>query len=190
MTELVTKGIAPGETRAFLQWQQPQPIYLAKLAYNASPTKRTLKRWDRVLTSTADYMATFAWFNSSTGYYDIGPPIQGVTENSSPMEISNLGFELAYWRWALDTACDWKKKLGETCPETWTTVAESLAPPPQLGGLYAPWVGGGMNASWWDDPELRKDPRSVIMLQGFLPDTPAVGVTLSRNSLRTDLTRT
>ncbi|KAL0933243.1 uncharacterized protein CTRU02_212206 [Colletotrichum truncatum] len=174
MTELVTKGIAPGETRAFLQWQQPHPIYLAELAYKATPTKETLQRWDRVLTSTADYMASFVWLNNVTGKYDIGPPIQGVTENSSPTEISNLAYELAYWQWALKSACEWKKKLGQSCPEAWTMVADNLAPPPQFNGLYAPWVGGGLNASWWDDPTLRKDPRSVIMLQGILPDTPLV----------------
>ncbi|KAF4814608.1 hypothetical protein CGCTS75_v013343 [Colletotrichum tropicale] len=174
MTELVTKGIAPGETRAFLQWQQPHPMYLAELAYKATPTNETLQRWDRVITATANYMASFAWLNNQTGRYDIGPPIQGVTENSSPTEISNLSYELAYWQWALASACNWKKRLGEECPPRWTAVADSMAPPPQFEGLYAPWVGGGLNASWWDDPTLKKDPRSVIMLQGILPDTPLV----------------
>ncbi|KPM36168.1 hypothetical protein AK830_g10392 [Neonectria ditissima] len=174
MTELMTKGIAPGETRAYLIWQQPHPIYLAEMAYKATPTKATLKKWDRILTSTADYMASFAWFDNSTGDYNIGPPIQGVTENSSPTEIFNLAYELAYWRWGLDAACKWKKKLGRSCPEKWKTVASNLAPPPQLGGLFAPWVGGGMNSSWWDDPALNKDPRSVIMLQGILPNHPVV----------------
>lgn len=174
MTEPIDKGISPGETRAYLSWQQPQPMYLASLAYKAAPTKETLKRWDRVLTSTADYMASFAWFNNATGHYDLGPPIQGVTENSSPTEISNLAYELAFWAWGLDAACAWKEKLGEECPKKWKTVAENLAPPPQLDGLFAPWVGGGMNSSWWEDPELNEDPRSVIMLQGILPDTPVV----------------
>lgn len=51
-------------------------------------------------------------------------------------------------------------------------MAAALAPPPQAGGLYA--VYEGLDASWWADPELASDPRSVIMLQGFLPATPAV----------------
>lgn len=174
MTELTTVGISPGETRAFLQWQQPHPIYLAELAYKATPTKKMLQRWDNVLTSTADYMASFAWLNNLTGKYDLGPPIQGVTENSSPTEISNLAYELAYWQWALNAACEWKKRLGQNCPDKWTTVAKNMAFPPQFDGLYAPWVGGGTNASWWDNPQLNKDPRSVIMLQGMIPDTPLV----------------
>ncbi|KAK7223068.1 hypothetical protein V2G26_011071 [Clonostachys chloroleuca] len=182
MTELVEMGIGPGETRAFLQWQQPHPVYLAHLAYRADPSETTLKKWDRVLTATADYMASFAWFNNATGKYDIGPPIQGVTENSAPTEISNLAYELAYWRWALDAACEWTKKLGRDCPDQWTTVAKNLSPPPQFDGLYAPWVGGGLNSSWWDDPTLNKDPRSVIMLQGILPDTPVVDSEVGRKT--------
>lgn len=175
MTELVTKGgISPGETRAYLQWQQPMPMYLASLAYKAAPRRETLERWDRILTYTADYMADFAWYNNATGQFDLGPPIQGVTENSAPTEIYNLAYELAYWKWALDVACGWKEKLGKECPEAWVTVSENLAPPPTLGGLYAPWVGGGLNEAWWDDPNFNRDPRSVIMLQGFLPDTSAV----------------
>ncbi|KXH53968.1 hypothetical protein CSAL01_04250 [Colletotrichum salicis] len=172
MTELVTKGIAPGETRAYLQWQQPHPIYLAQLAYKANKSHETLQRWDSIITSTAKYMASFAWFNNSSGKYDLGPPIQSVTENSSPTEISNLAYELAYWQWALNAACDWKKRLGQDCPENWSRVAENMASPPQYDGLFAPWVGGGVNASWWDNPQLNKDPRSVIMLQGTVPDTP------------------
>jgi hypothetical protein len=74
MTELGTGGIAPGETRAYLMWQQPHPVCLAKLAYQAKPTRETLERWDRVLTATADYMASFAWKNETSGYYDLGPP--------------------------------------------------------------------------------------------------------------------
>ncbi|KAK0380683.1 hypothetical protein CLIM01_01963 [Colletotrichum limetticola] len=172
MTEPVTKGIAPGETRAYLQWQQPHPIYLAELAYKANQSRETLQRWDRTITSTAQYMASFAWFNNASGKYDLGPPIQGVTENSSPTEISNLAYELAYWQWALNAACNWKKRLEQDCPSAWSRVAENMASPPEYDGLFAPWIGGGVNASWWDNPQLNKDPRSVIMLQGMVPDTP------------------
>jgi hypothetical protein len=47
-----------------------------------------------------------------------------------------------------------------------------MALPPQVGGLYADYEG--VNISWWEDPKLTGDPRSMIMLQGMLPDTPAV----------------
>lgn len=49
-------------------------MYLAELAYFADPSEGTLKRWDDVLTASADYMASYAWYNQSSGYYDLGPP--------------------------------------------------------------------------------------------------------------------
>ena len=49
-------------------------MYMAELAYQASPTLATLKRWDQVLTATADYMASYAWKNETTGKFDLGPP--------------------------------------------------------------------------------------------------------------------
>jgi len=53
---------------------QPHPMYLAELAYIADPSDETLQRWDAVLTASADYMASYAWYNQSSGYYDLGPP--------------------------------------------------------------------------------------------------------------------
>lgn len=112
-----------------------------------------------------------------------------MTENTPPTESLNLAYEvslsdkllkhevshwtqIAYWRYGLDVAREWKKKLGQPVPEKWTTVAGSLAPPPQVDGLYC--VYEGLNSSWWENPSLNGDPRSLIMLQGILPDTPAV----------------
>ncbi|KAL2830426.1 Six-hairpin glycosidase-like protein [Aspergillus pseudoustus] len=74
MTETNTGVSSPGGINGLLLWQQPHPMYLAELAYQADPTRRTLEKWDRVITATADYMASYAWKNESSGYYDLGPP--------------------------------------------------------------------------------------------------------------------
>lgn len=66
----------------------------------------------------------------------------------------------------------WKAKLGQPVPDKWATVADKLAPPPQIDGLYA--VYEGLNSTWWEDPELNGDPRSLIMMLGFMPDSAAV----------------
>ncbi|RYC62027.1 hypothetical protein CHU98_g4182 [Xylaria longipes] len=176
MTEISTGRSSPGGINAFLMWQQPHPTFLAELRYQISPTKETLERWDRVLTATADYMASYAWFNKTSGRYDLGPPAYGVTENTPPAETVNLAYEIAYWRYGLDVARRWKQRLEQPVPAKWTTVAAKLASPPQAGGLYT--VYEGLNKSWWQDASLNDDPRSVIMLQGFLPDTPAVDSTV------------
>lgn len=49
-------------------------MVLASYAYQANPSKATLKKWDEVITATADYMASYAWKNESSGHYDLGPP--------------------------------------------------------------------------------------------------------------------
>ncbi|KAI1780820.1 Six-hairpin glycosidase-like protein [Hypoxylon cercidicola] len=172
MTEINTGVSSPGGVNGLLLWQQPHLMYLAKLAYQASPTRETLERWDTVLTAGANYMASYAWKNESSGHYDLGPPSYGVTENTPPTETLNLAYEVAYWRYGLDVAREWKRRLGQSIPDKWTMVAENLAPPPQVAGLYA--VYEGLNSSWWEDTKLNGDPRSLIMLQGILPDTPAV----------------
>ncbi|KAK7744698.1 hypothetical protein SLS62_010117 [Diatrype stigma] len=175
MTELNTGVSSPGGINGFLLWQQPHPMYLAELAYQASPTTATLERWDQILTATADYMASYAWKNETTGKYDLGPPAYGVTENTPPTESRNLAYEVAYWRYALDVARSWKQRLDQRVPEAWTTVASHLAQPPRADdGLYA--VYDGLSSSWWSDPELAGDPRSLVMLQGILPDTAAAVV--------------
>jgi hypothetical protein len=172
MTDLETGVNSPGDSNALLMWQQPHPFYLANLAYQSRPTRETLQRWDKVLTATADYMASYPSLNNVTGKYDLGPPAYGVTENTPPNSTRNLAYEIAYWRYGLDAAIDWKRKLHQAIPEKWTHVAANLAPPPIVDGLYA--VYDGLNSSWWDDAKLTGDPRSLIMLQGILPDTPAV----------------
>ncbi|KAL0568080.1 hypothetical protein V5O48_013914 [Marasmius crinis-equi] len=176
MTETETGRNSPGGINGLLLWQQPHPIYLAQLAYQASPTRETLERWDAVITATAEYMASYAWKNESSGYYDIGPPAYGVTENTPPAEKkgpADLSIQLAYWNYGLDAAITWKQRLQQPIPDEWTTIMQNLAPLPQAdNGLYT--VYQGLNSSWWGDPELTGDPRSLIMLQGILPDTLAV----------------
>jgi hypothetical protein len=97
----------------------------------------------------------------------------GVTENTPPNATANLAYESAYWRYGLDVAREWKKKLGQDIPRQWTEVAAQLSLPPRgEDGSYV--VYQGLNLSFWDDPKLTGDPRSLIMLQGILPDNPAV----------------
>ncbi|CAH0000650.1 unnamed protein product [Clonostachys byssicola] len=172
MTELITGVSSPGEVNGLLLWQQPHAMLMASFAYQANSTEQTLQRWDEVVTASADYMASYAWKNVSTGRYDLGPPSYGVTENTPPRATLNLAFEISYWRYGLDVARTWKRLLNQPIPELWTTVAENLAPPPQVDGLYA--VYEGLNSTWWDDPKLNADPRSLIMMKGFMPDSPAV----------------
>lgn len=39
------------------------------------PNFNTLIKWGDVVAATADFMASFAFYNSTTGVYDLGPPM-------------------------------------------------------------------------------------------------------------------
>ncbi|KAK1917479.1 hypothetical protein P3342_000192 [Pyrenophora teres f. teres] len=178
MTDPKTGVSSPGDVNAQLIWQQPNPFYLANLAFVGNPTRETLKKWDKVLTATADYMASYPSLNTRTSKYDLGPPTYGVTENTPPNSTRNLAYELAYWRYGLDAAAEWKRRLNQSVPRKWSHVAQNLALPPQTDdGLYT--VYEGLNSSWWNDSKLTSDPRSLIMMQGILPPTPAVDASIA-----------
>lgn len=111
------------------------------------------------------------------------PRSYGVTENTPPLETRNLAYELAYWQYGLNQAAAWKQRLGAPVPEHWTAVAAGLAPLPTADdGLYTPYEG--LNSSWWDDPELSSDPRSLSMLRGILPSngTPSVDEVVAKRT--------
>jgi hypothetical protein len=88
----------PGEINSLLIWRQLHPFDFAEMEYREFPTSTTLGKWDQILTQTAEFITSFAWWNSTTGVYDLGPPIYPVPENTAPNSTFNPTFELAYWK--------------------------------------------------------------------------------------------
>ena len=157
---------APGEINSLLIWQQPHPMYFAEIEYRSFPNATTLARWDKILTATADFMASFAFFNKTTGVYDLGPPMYPVSENTNPNATVNPTFELAYWRFGLDVAAKWKARQNLSVPATWTTVRYKLAPLPVVDGTYAVYEGiPGM----WTDNATTNDHPAMAGIYGLLP---------------------
>ncbi|KAK0704681.1 Six-hairpin glycosidase-like protein [Lasiosphaeris hirsuta] len=171
---------APGEINSLLIWQQPHPMYFAEIEYRSFPNATTLSRWDKILTVTADFMASFAFFNTTTGVYDLGPPIYPVSENTNPNVTLNPTFELAYWRFGLDVATRWKTRQGLSVPTTWTTVRDKLAPLPVVDGTYA--VYEGIRGMWTDNATTNDHP-AMAGIYGLLPP-PASGPPLDEAVLR------
>lgn len=140
---------APGEINSLLIWQQPHPMYFAEVEYRSFPNDTTLESWDEVLTASADFMASFAWFNHSTGVYNLGPPMYPVSENTNPNATINPTFELAYWRFGLDIAIKWKERQGQSVPDDWVAVRDKLAPLPVVDNTYP--VYEGIPNMWFDN---------------------------------------
>lgn len=171
---------APGEINNLLIWQQPHPLVFAQYEYRAFPTKSTLKKWKNVVKETADWMATFAWHNESTGVYDLGPPLYPVSEDTSPNATQNPAFELAYWKLGLGYAETWMKKLGSDVPSNWTSVKENLAPLPIDNGTYA--VYEGIESTFWNDSTYTNDHPALVGLYGWLPPTEGLDVGIAKST--------
>ncbi|KII85499.1 hypothetical protein PLICRDRAFT_115850 [Plicaturopsis crispa FD-325 SS-3] len=169
---------APGQINELLIWQQVHPLVFAEYEYRAFPTPATLRKWRDVVTATADWMAAFAWWNTSTSVYDLGPPMYVVSEDTSPNVTQNPAFELAYWRLGLDIAQRWVADLGERAPAQWGVVKEQLAPLPVTNGTYD--VYEGIPADFWDTPTYTNDHPALVGLHGWLPLVPGVDGGIAR----------
>ncbi|KAF8201320.1 Six-hairpin glycosidase-like protein [Mycena galopus ATCC 62051] len=143
---------APGQINELLIWQQPHPLVFANYEYRAFPTMATLRKWEPVVRNTADWMATFAWFNETTGFYDLGPPM----------------YILAYWRLGLEYAETWLERL----------VKNGLAKLPVNDGLYK--VFEDVEDDFWTDPMYINDHPALAGLNGWLPPTPGLDLETSR----------
>ncbi len=130
---------SPGEIHALLVWQQPHVFFFAELDYRAHPSQETLDRWAPVLSSTADFLASY--LVERDGRFVLGPPVHIVSENTDPAQTINPAFELAYWRFGLRIAQTWRERLGQPRVPHWDDVLDRLAPLPVEHAEYAIYQG-------------------------------------------------
>ncbi|MDB5127088.1 MAG: hypothetical protein JWQ85_1320 [Mucilaginibacter sp.] len=133
----------PDKTHAWLIWQQPHPIFFAELDYRTQPTLQTLKKWNKIVEKTADFLASYAFLDTARKQYILGPPIKTVPENNEPLTTQNPAFELAYWRYGLQTAQQWRKNLKLPPKPEWEKALKNLAPIAVKDSLYEQWEGIG-----------------------------------------------
>jgi hypothetical protein len=147
-----------------LIWQQPHPIFFAELDYRAHPTPQTLEKWKEIIFDTADFMASYAALNPTTGHYDLGPPMYTVPEITNCDKVHNPAFELSYWRFGLRMAQTWRERLGLARNPDWDKVLNNLAPLPQHDGVYI--QEEDLTDTW---TKWNRDHPSLIGTFGWLP---------------------
>ena len=123
-------GEAPSNTGSFLTWQQPHYIYLAEEMYRANPTAETLKQYAANVEATAEFMADFAKTGKLFG--------QTAMQECMTKDISyNHPFELAYFRYGLSVANQWRERMGKPRNKQWDDIISRLAPLPMTkDGIY------------------------------------------------------
>jgi protein-glucosylgalactosylhydroxylysine glucosidase len=160
---------APSSVGAFLLWQQPHFIYFAEQAYQAHSDKETLENYKDLVFATADFMASYPYFDVEKGRYILGKNLIPAQERFKPEETFNPTFELAYWHWALSTAQKWRERLGMKSKGKYTDVLQKLSILPVLDSVYL--ATESAPDSYTNEKYLTDHP-SVLGAFGMLPKTP------------------
>ena len=179
---------SPSPINPFIMWQQPHPIYLAEMLYRAHPDRGTLARYARLVDRTAALLAS--WPRGENGRFVLGPPIIPVQENHPALSTVNPAFELAYFRWALGVAQQWRERQGLRREASWDRVMAGLAPLPMRDGLYLPVESA---PDFWSTtmsavcdrkaiapPCLNRDHPSFLMAYGLIADPRVDRAAMSR----------
>jgi hypothetical protein len=127
---------SPSSVGPFLVCQQPHPIFYAELVFRQHPDRATLDRFRDVVFETAEFMASFPFWDGQKSRFVLGPPLQCAQEAFPKDRTVNCTFELAYWRWGLEKAQEWRTRLGLPREPGWDQVLTGLAPPAVEDGKY------------------------------------------------------
>lgn len=166
-----TGNEAPSSVGAFIIWQQPHFIYFAELAYRHHKNRATLDKYKDLVFATADFMASFAWFDKEKGKYILGKGLIPAQERFKPEDTFNPTYELAYWHWTLKTAQQWRERLNLPRNPQWDTVLANLSPLPQQNGVYL--AAESAPDSYTNEVYMTDHP-SVLGALGMLPTTEKV----------------
>ena len=160
---------SPSSVGSFLIWQQPHLIYFAELSYRQFQDTATLNRFRDLVFATADFMASYAWYNPGKSRYELGPALIPAQECFDPSTTYNPPFELAYWYWGLKTAMLWAQRLelpptlngGRSCPVSLLCIQED--------SLYLP--AESVPRAYREDTHMHDHP-AVLGAFGALPFCP------------------
>ena len=179
---------SPSLVSPFIMWQQPHPILLAELVWRADKDPAVLDRYGEVVEATADLLAT--WPIESDGRLNLGTPMIPAQENYDPLTTVNPTFEVEYFRWALETAQQWRERKGQARRIDWDQALAKIAPPPMRDGLYLPvesvpdfWETAMSDACRRHAAAAQcknRDHPSFLMAYGFIPGARIDPATMRR----------
>jgi hypothetical protein len=156
----------PSRIAAFIIWQQPHPIYYGELCYRQQKSRECLEKYKEIVFETADFMASYAWWDKEKKRYVLGPPVMPAQERYDVTKTYNPTFELEYWRWGLETAQKWRERLGLERKKKWEHVIKYLSKPPLKDGLY---LTTESTPDTWTNSKRWHDHPSMLFAYGFLP---------------------
>jgi len=169
---------SPSPVGPFLVWQEPHPIFYAELCWREHRDAATLKKFSNIVFATADFMASYATWDTNTSRYVLGPTLQSAQEIFPKDKTLNPTFELTYWRWGLETAQTWRTRLGLPREKKWDDVLNDLAKPPVADGKY---LFTETAPDSYTNPKWNKDHPAVLGALSFVPG-PGIDFATMQNS--------
>ena len=169
----------PSSVGAFLIWQQPHFIYFAELIYRNGKNKAILDKYKDLVFGTADFMASFPFYDSVNKRYILGKGLIPAQERFKAEETFNPAFELVYWYWGLTTAQQWRERLGLPRNPKWDEVLKNLAPLPVQDNKY---LFAENATDSYTNPVYRTDHPAVLGALGVLPYTGQVKESVMQNT--------
>jgi hypothetical protein len=155
---------SPSTVNPWIMWQQPNPIYLAESLYNVRKDRATLEKYKDLVFSTAELLVSWPFFDKKENRYILGPPIIPAQENFDAQSTFNPTFELAYFRFGVATAQDWRVRLGLPKDPKWDDFLFRLSKLPEKDGVYL---------AAESQPDLWERARSAACSKGkSAPDCP------------------
>lgn len=170
---------APSSVGAFLVWQQPHYIYFAELCYRNKQNIQLLKSYKDLVFATADFMSSFAHYDSATKHYNLGKGVIAAQERFKAEDTYNPTYELVYWKWALETAQEWRRRLHLPENPEWNKVIKGLSPLPIQNNKYL-FTESAKDS--YTNPEYRTDHPSVLAAYGVMPSTGQVNSSIMQNT--------
>lgn len=172
---------SPSNVGPYLIWQQPHFIYYAELLYrNAKDKMSILERYKDLVFATADFMASYAWYDSTQNRYILGPALISAQESLRPETTVNPAFELVYWYWGLKTAQEWRRRLRLVPDERYADVLKKLSPLPVKDNLY---LCSEDTQDTWENQRYMSDHPIIAGISGMIPETGFVDKDILKNSL-------
>ncbi len=117
---------APSSVGSFLIWQQPHIIYLSELIYRDEPKKEVLDKYGDLVEKTAEFMYSFATYDSINNRYVLKGVIP-AQETLKASETVNPPFELSYWHFALQVAQKWRERRGLERNPQWDDLIQKIS---------------------------------------------------------------
>ena len=170
---------SPSSVGAFLIWDEPHIIYFAESLYREVEDKATLNKFKDLVFGTADFMASYPFYEKEKDRYILGKGLIPAQERFKAEETFNPTYELVYWHWALNIAQQWRERLQMARNKKWDDVLQKLSKLPVQNNMY---LATESATDSYTNPRYLTDHPSVLMALGVMPATGQVDPTIMKNT--------